>query len=50
MPRVGSREYPYSKAGREAAHKEAKRTGMPMKEKDMPMKGGKPMGGKKSKK
>lgn len=48
-PTVGGKHFSYSKAGREAAHREAKRTGMPMKEKDMGMKGGKPAGGKKSK-
>lgn len=33
MPRVGKKDFSYTKAGREAAKKEANRTGKPMKDK-----------------
>ena len=38
MPMVGKKEFPYTAAGKMAAKKMAKKTGMPMKKAAMPMK------------
>lgn len=39
MPRVNGKEFPYTKAGREAARKEAAKTGQRKRDKNMKTKG-----------